>query len=73
MAQDDSDKQINLFQTVVGHLGLLFRMERRVLGLIFSYSIAKRGLKPWYRKWGSCCAIAMATRAKIRRSSTSTA
>ena len=40
MAQDDSDKQINLFQTVVGHLGLLFRMERRVLGLIFSYSIA---------------------------------
>ncbi len=40
MAQDDSDKQVNLFQTVVGHLGLLFRMERRLLGLIFSYSIA---------------------------------
>ena len=40
MAEDHSDQQVNLFQTVVGHLGLLFRMERRILGLIFSYSIA---------------------------------
>lgn len=40
MAQDHSDNQSNLFQTVVGHLGLLFRLERRILGLIFSYSIA---------------------------------
>lgn len=29
-----------MFQTVVGHLGLLFRLERRILGLIGSYSIA---------------------------------
>lgn len=29
-----------MFQTVVGHLGLLFRLERRILGLIVSYSIA---------------------------------
>lgn len=40
MAQDHSANQNNLFQTVVGHLGLLFRLERRVLGLIGSYSIA---------------------------------
>ncbi|MCW5800013.1 MAG: Putative ABC-type transport system, ATPase and permease component [Nitrospira sp.] len=40
MAQDHSDNQSNLFQTVVGHLGLLFRLERRILGLIVSYSIA---------------------------------
>ncbi len=40
MAQDHSGNQSNMFQTVVGHLGLLFRLERRVLGLIFSYSIA---------------------------------
>lgn len=40
MAQDHSGNQGNLFQTVVGHLGVLFRLERRVLGLIFSYSIA---------------------------------
>lgn len=39
MAQDHSDNQGNLFQTVVGHLGLLFHLERRILGLIFSYSI----------------------------------
>src|SRR5574340_156105 len=43
MAQDHSDNQGNLFQTVVGHLGLLFHLERRILGLIFSYSIV-RGL-----------------------------
>ena len=40
MAQDHSDNQSNLFQAVVGHLGLLFRLERRILGLIGSYSIA---------------------------------
>lgn len=40
MAQDHSDNQTNLFQAVIGHLGLLFRLERRVLGLIVSYSIA---------------------------------
>ncbi|HRB16784.1 MAG TPA: ATP-binding cassette domain-containing protein [Nitrospira sp.] len=40
MAQDHSDNQSNLFQAVIGHLGLLFRLERRVLGLIVSYSIA---------------------------------
>ena len=40
MAQDHSGNQSNIFQTVVGHLGLLFRLERRILGLIFSYSIA---------------------------------
>ncbi|WHZ24252.1 MAG: HlyB/MsbA family ABC transporter [Nitrospira sp.] len=39
MVQDHSDNQGNLFQTVVGHLGLLFHLERRILGLIFSYSI----------------------------------
>jgi ABC-type bacteriocin/lantibiotic exporter with double-glycine peptidase domain len=40
MAQDHSDNQSSLFQAVVGHLGLLFRLERRILGLIVSYSIA---------------------------------
>ena len=40
MAQDHSGNQSNMFQTVVGHLGLLFRLERRILGLIGSYSIA---------------------------------
>ncbi len=40
MGQDHSDNQSNLFQAVIGHLGLLFRLERRVLGLIVSYSIA---------------------------------
>jgi putative ABC transport system ATP-binding protein len=29
-----------LFQTVLGFIGLLFRLERHVLGLIFSYSVA---------------------------------
>lgn len=40
MSQDHTDNQSSLFQTVVGHLGLLFRLERRILGLIVSYSIA---------------------------------
>jgi len=40
MAQGHSDNQPNLFQAMLGHLGLLFRLEKRVLGLIFSYSLA---------------------------------
>lgn len=40
MAQDRSDNQPNLFQAMLGHLGLLFRLERRILALIFSYSLA---------------------------------
>ncbi len=40
MAQDHSDNQPNLFQAMLGHLGLLFRLERRILALIFSYSLA---------------------------------
>lgn len=40
MAQDHSENQPNLFQAMLGHLGLLFRLERRILALIFSYSLA---------------------------------
>ncbi len=40
MAQDHSGNQSNLFQAVIGHLGLFFRLEQRILGLIGSYSIA---------------------------------
>lgn len=40
MAQIHSDNQPNLFQAMLGHLGLLFRLERRILALIFSYSLA---------------------------------
>jgi ABC-type bacteriocin/lantibiotic exporter with double-glycine peptidase domain len=40
MAQDQSGSQGNLFQAVLGHLGLLFSLERRILALVFSYSIA---------------------------------
>ena len=40
MAQNHSENQPNLFQAMLGHLGLLFRLERKVLALIFSYSIA---------------------------------
>lgn len=40
MAQTHSENQPNLFQAMLGHLGLLFRLERRVLALIFSYSLA---------------------------------
>lgn len=40
MAQEHSDNQPNLFQAMLGHLGLLFRLERRILALIFSYSLA---------------------------------
>lgn len=40
MAQGHSDTQPNLFQAMLGYLGLLFRLEKKVLGLIFSYSLA---------------------------------
>ncbi|ULA62214.1 MAG: ATP-binding cassette domain-containing protein [Nitrospira sp.] len=40
MAQGHFDKQPNLFQAMLGHLGLLFRLEKKVLGLIVSYSLA---------------------------------
>lgn len=40
MAQDQIDNHPNLFQAMLGHLGLLFRLERRILALIFSYSLA---------------------------------
>src|SRR5215213_3691937 len=40
MAQSQSVSQPNLFQAMLGHLGLLFRLERRILALIFSYSLA---------------------------------
>ncbi|MEK7726366.1 MAG: ATP-binding cassette domain-containing protein [Nitrospirota bacterium] len=40
MAQGHSDTQPNLFRAMLGHLGLLFRLEKKVLGLIFSYSLA---------------------------------
>jgi putative ABC transport system ATP-binding protein len=40
MAQDHSDNQPSLFQAMLGHLGLLFRLERRILALVFSYSLA---------------------------------
>ncbi|MDP3090650.1 MAG: ATP-binding cassette domain-containing protein [Nitrospira sp.] len=39
MAQDHSSNQPNLFRALLGHLGLLFRLERRILGLIVSYSL----------------------------------
>src|SRR5574338_1127417 len=41
MAQTAPDSPpSNLFQAGLGFVGLLFRLERHVLGLIFSYSIA---------------------------------
>lgn len=40
MAQPDTENRPNLFQAMIGHLGLLFRLERRILALIFSYSLA---------------------------------
>ena len=40
MAQEQPGNQGSLFQTVLSHLGLLFSLERRLLGLIFSYSLA---------------------------------
>ncbi len=38
--QSDVDGRPNLFQSVLGYLGTLFRLERRVLALIVSYSLA---------------------------------
>ena len=38
--QSHVDEQPNLFQSVVGYIGLLFRLERRLLALIVSYSLA---------------------------------
>jgi ABC-type bacteriocin/lantibiotic exporter with double-glycine peptidase domain len=38
--QSRFDNQLNLFQSMLGYLGTLFRLERRILALIFSYSIA---------------------------------
>jgi ABC-type bacteriocin/lantibiotic exporter with double-glycine peptidase domain len=40
MAQAQGGTQSNPFTAMIGHLGLLFRLERRMLGLIFSYSLA---------------------------------
>ncbi len=40
MAQGHSDNQPNLFRAMLGHFGLLLRLERRILALIFSYSLA---------------------------------
>jgi ABC-type bacteriocin/lantibiotic exporter with double-glycine peptidase domain len=34
------DEQPNLFQSVVGYIGLLLRLERRLLALVVSYSLA---------------------------------
>jgi ABC-type bacteriocin/lantibiotic exporter with double-glycine peptidase domain len=38
--QSQVEGQPNLFQSVLGYIGLLFRLERRVLALIVSYSLA---------------------------------
>lgn len=38
--QHQVGKQLNLFQLMLSCLGILFRLERRVLALIFSYSLA---------------------------------
>jgi ABC-type bacteriocin/lantibiotic exporter with double-glycine peptidase domain len=40
MTHDPAENQPRLFQTMLGHLGLLFRLERKVLALIVSYSLA---------------------------------
>ncbi|MFO0706698.1 MAG: ATP-binding cassette domain-containing protein [Nitrospira sp.] len=40
MADGHSETQPNLFQAILSHLGLLFRLEKRLLALIFSYSLA---------------------------------
>lgn len=34
------DNRPNLFQSVLGYVGILFRLEKRLLGLVFSYSLA---------------------------------
>ena len=38
--QNNAGDQPNLFQSVLGFVGVLFRLERRVLALIVSYSLA---------------------------------
>lgn len=38
--QSQFGNQPNLFQSTLGYLGALFRLERRILALIFSYSLA---------------------------------
>lgn len=38
--QHQVGRQLNLFQLMLSCLGILFRLERRVLALIFSYSLA---------------------------------
>ena len=38
--QHQNGKQLNLFQLMLGGLGVLFRLEQRILALIVSYSIA---------------------------------
>lgn len=38
--QGHVDEQPNLFQSVVGYIGLLLRLERRLLALVVSYSLA---------------------------------
>lgn len=38
--QSQVGNQPNLFQSMLGYLGVLFRLERRILALIFSYSLA---------------------------------
>lgn len=40
MAQHAPDTQPSLFQAMLGHIGLLFRLEKRIVALIFSYSLA---------------------------------
>ncbi len=34
------DAPANIFRTIIGHIGLLLRLEKRILGLILSYSLA---------------------------------
>jgi ABC-type bacteriocin/lantibiotic exporter with double-glycine peptidase domain len=38
--QNHVGDQANLFQSMLSYLGILFRLERRILALIFSYSLA---------------------------------
>jgi len=38
--QNHVGDQPNLFQSMLSYLGILFRLERRILALIFSYSLA---------------------------------
>ncbi|WP_232068703.1 ATP-binding cassette domain-containing protein [Nitrospira sp. KM1] len=40
VTMDRSSDQPNLFQSVIGYLGIIFRLERRLLALVFSYSLA---------------------------------